>query len=173
MPLKISEFFRLLDKRMNEYQENLEVILDECKQHSKRIYYASQKMRIFMPLTLDKFWKLSEEKIGYIDQFLFRFIKLQDAIASKLFPIILLFLGEDISYKSFIDRLNRLEQLSLISSRYEWEDLGKTRNALAHEYEKATNDSVKYLNEIFQKRDELIHFYQSISQYYQNSIDKH
>ncbi|KAF3978342.1 MAG: nucleotidyltransferase domain-containing protein [Methylococcales symbiont of Iophon sp. n. MRB-2018] len=155
---------------MNEYQENLEITLNECKQHTKRINYATRKMDKFMPLTPATFLKLSETKIGNIDQFLFRFIKLQDTIGTKLFPNILLFLGEEIANKSFIDRLNRLEQLNLLDSKYTWNNLRKIRNDLSHQYEQVSNNSIGYLNDIYQKKEQLITFYLQINQYYQQKI---
>ncbi|KAF3981218.1 MAG: nucleotidyltransferase domain-containing protein [Methylococcales symbiont of Hymedesmia sp. n. MRB-2018] len=156
---------------MNEYQENLEIILNECKQHTKRINYATQKMNDFMPLTPATFLNLSEDKMSYIDQFLFRFIKLQDTIGTKLFPNILLFLGEEIANKSFIDRLNRLEQLNLLDSKYAWNNLRKIRNDLSHQYEQVSNNSMGYLNNIYQKKEQLIGFYLHINQYYQVNYD--
>ncbi|SMM99267.1 hypothetical protein SPONN_389 [uncultured Candidatus Thioglobus sp.] len=153
---------------MNEYQENIEIILDECQKHQKRIDYSSQKMQSFMPLTLTTYSNLSEDEIGYIDQFLFRFIKLQDTIGAKLFPNILLFLAEDIANKSFIDRLHRLEQLELLDSKDAWNNLRSIRNNLTYEYERVSAASIVYLNEIYQKRDELMGFYLKIQQYYQS-----
>jgi hypothetical protein len=53
---------------------------------------------------------LSDDEVEHVDQFLFRFAKLQDAIGQKLFKTILLFLREDIEEKPFIDILNLKEK---------------------------------------------------------------
>jgi len=151
---------------VNIYQENLERILKECKKHAFRINYAYAKMAVFMPLTIYKYENLSNEEVELIDHFLFRFSKLQDVIGQKLFPTILLFLGEEIKSKSFIDRLNRLEQLDLIESGDNWQQLRTIRNKLTHEYDDNPNTSVTALNLIYIQKDDLINFYLRIDKYY-------
>ncbi len=63
-----------------------------------------------MPLDRQKYEQLTEDEIEHIDQFLFRFAKLQDAMGQKLFKNIMLFLDEEIENKPFIDILNRMEK---------------------------------------------------------------
>jgi hypothetical protein len=151
---------------VNIYQENLEHILEECKKHTFRINYAHAKMAIFIPLTIDKYDNLSNEEVEIIDHFLFRFSKLQDVIGQRLFPTILLFLGEEIKTKSFIDRLNRLEQLNLIDSGDNWQELRIIRNKLTHEYDDNPVTSVAALNSIYNQKDNLIDFYLRIDERY-------
>jgi predicted nucleotidyltransferase len=153
---------------MNKYQYNLEHILLECEKHKIRIVKSSEKMQNFMPLTVDNYQNLNDEQITLTDQFLFRFSKLQDLIGAKLFPTILLFLGEDIKSQTVIDRLNRLEQLELIKSRLEWQELRDLRNNLAHQYEQDSEKSIQFISAFFQKRNELINFYLQINKYCHN-----
>ncbi|MDM8567356.1 hypothetical protein QUF74_17115 [Candidatus Halobeggiatoa sp. HSG11] len=155
---------------MNIYQENLKNILKECKKHSFRINYAHTKMTVFMPLTIDKYEKLTNEEVELIDHFLFRFSKLQDVIGQRLFPTTLLFLGEEIKTKSFIDRLNRLEQLNLINSGDDWQELRVIRNKLTHEYDDNPNTSVVALNLIYNQKDNLIGFYLKIDKQIENIL---
>ncbi len=154
---------------MNKYQDNLENTLLECKKHTVRIISASEKMQNFMPLTAKKYQALNDEKIMAMDQFLFRFAKLQDTIGAKLFATLLLFLGEDIQSKTIIDRLNRLEQLNLIQSKIAWQELRNIRNDLSCQYEQDSIKSLEFINSIYQKQDELIRFYLKINQYYQKN----
>lgn len=62
-----------------------------------------------MPLTPERYQQLTDAEIEHIDQYLFRFSKLQDAIGERLFKSLLLNLGEEIYNLSFIDVFNRLE----------------------------------------------------------------
>ncbi len=66
---------------------------------------------------------LGEDDIEHIDQFLFRFSKLQDAIGQRFFKTILMFLQEDVQGIPFIDILNKLEKLKLIQSCEQWHRL--------------------------------------------------
>ena len=47
-----------------------------------------------MPLSADSFLQLNDDEIEHIDQYLFRFAKLQDAIGQRLFKSMLEYLGE-------------------------------------------------------------------------------
>ncbi|MDD5460316.1 MAG: hypothetical protein PHG00_01585 [Methylococcales bacterium] len=68
---------------------------------------AYLKISVFMPLDANKYEQLTDDEIEHIDQFLFRFAKLQDSIGDRLFILILEFLKEEnIRNKRFIDILN-------------------------------------------------------------------
>jgi hypothetical protein len=68
--------------------------LNECDKHLMRLNHAEAKMVLFMPLNADSYLTLSEDEIEHIDQFLFRFAKLQDTIGEKLIISILEYLQE-------------------------------------------------------------------------------
>ena len=93
----------------------LEKTIRECTKHKQRLDEAADDMENFMPLNPISFERLSKEQVRVIDQFLFRFSKLQDVIGKKLFKVILLVLGEDIEDVPFIDMLNRLEKIHLFA----------------------------------------------------------
>ncbi len=76
---------------------------------------------------------VDEDDISFFDQLIYRYMKLQDTMGEKLFPVALKLLGEDFSAKPFVDVLNRLERLCLISSREEWLVWRELRNDLSHE----------------------------------------
>ena len=153
---------------MNVYQEKVEKSLEECVKHLRRMNWAHERMSPSMPLTACTYVELSEETVGYIDQYLFRFSKLQDALGNKLFRAILLFLGEDIENRPFTDILNRLEKLELIPSRDEWLALRSVRNELSHEYEDNPEEMSEILNEIFAMKTTLESYYHTIASYYEN-----
>ncbi len=97
----------------------------------------------------------------HIDQFLFRFSKLQDVMGEKLFPTVLMLLAEDIKRKSFIDILNRLEALGLLDANG-WLCLRKIRNSVVDEYGFNVVDMVESLNAIYQSCASLLNIYDGI-----------
>jgi hypothetical protein len=128
----------------------LEKVIIECDKHLKRINSAYLKMSMFMPLDASRYQQLSDDEIEHIDQFLYRFAKLQDAMGEKLFLLILEFLKEEnTTNKPFIDILNRLEQLDLLENKNVWLELRKIRNNIAHQYEDEPQQVAEALNAIY------------------------
>ena len=69
-----------------------------------------------------------------LDQFAYRYTRLQDDMGARLMPAVLKALGEDIAPLSAIDRFTRLEQLGWLPSADEWLTLRQVRNQFAHDY---------------------------------------
>jgi len=151
--------------RENIIKEKLQKIFYECDKHILRIESSSKKMSLFMPLIKDKYINLTEDEIVHIDQFLFRFSKLQDAMGQKLFRTTLLYLNKDIEGKPFIDILNIMEKLNLLKSTYTWRELRDDRNKLAHNYEDEPEEMSATINILFEKKDLLIEIYLHIKFY--------
>jgi hypothetical protein len=133
---------------MNELEDKLTKIFYECDKHKQRLEYATSRLKDIMPLNVEKYNTLTSDELSYIDQLIFRFSKIQDTMGDKLFPTILILLEEDIKNKSFIDRLNRLEELELIYTK-EWIGLRKDRNDIAHEYSFNQDEVVDSINTIY------------------------
>lgn len=134
--------------------------------HTKRLSRAITKMSPVMPLDSDRYLQLTEDEIEHIDQFLFRFAKLQDAMGAKLFRYIMLYLGEDIENRPFIDILNRMEKIGLIDSANEWRELREDRNELSHNYENEPISMSISINILYEKSERLIEIYNRIKSYY-------
>lgn len=139
----------------------------ECDKHLKRIGLAHEKMAPFMPLNAERFQQLDDDEIEHIDQFLFRFAKLQDAIGERLFLLILAFLQEEnLKNKPFIDILNRLEQLGLLADKNVWLVLRKIRNDIAHQYEDQPQQAADGLNAIYAAQAALEEIYLTLKNHY-------
>jgi uncharacterized protein YutE (UPF0331/DUF86 family) len=67
-------------------------------------------------------------------------------MGSRLFPAILENLGEEVKALPFIDRLVKLEELTIIPSADEWLLLRETRNIVTHEYPFITDEVIQGLN---------------------------
>ena len=148
--------------------EKLNKIFYECDKHLMRINSSADDLINIMPLTKEKYINLTDEEIKSIDQFLFRFSKLQDAMGQKLFRVILIFLNEDIEAKPFIDILNLMEKLHLLDSANDWKELRDDRNELAHNYEYELDEMSKSINKLYIKRVLLESIYVNIKAYYQS-----
>jgi hypothetical protein len=143
----------------------LKSIINECKTHALRMNSAYNKMLPGLPVEPQRIFNLSEDEAEHIDQFIFRFLKLQDAIGQKLFKVVLIELGEDVSSKSAIDMFNRLEQLEIISDYESWKELRDLRNDIAHEYEEDENEAAEKLNLLFDKKTQLERYLNDIVTY--------
>lgn len=155
---------------MNLYKEKLERIFNECRKHKARIKSSAKEMSSFMPLNSRSYEELSDREVQVIDQFLFRFAKLQDAMGEKLFKTLLLSLDEKVNNLPFIDILNRMEKIEILKSIEEWRELRNIRNELAHNYDDDPEESSMVINKIYEKRDMLLDIFDRIDEYYQSTI---
>ena len=94
--------------------------VNECSVHLERMNYAYGNISLFLPTTAEQLAVLNNEQVEALDQYIYRYTKLQDAMGQRLFKHLLASLAEDIRSMAFIDRLNRLEQLGVIPSTQEW-----------------------------------------------------
>jgi hypothetical protein len=140
-------------------------ISNECELHIKRLNSAYNKMQVYMPLSADSFLQLNDDEIEHIDQYLFRFAKLQDAIGQRLFKSMLEYLGEVIIGKSFIDIFNKLEQLNIIENYNIWMKLRIVRNELAHVYDNDPEENASEINKIYSMKDNLESYYFDVKKY--------
>ena len=147
-------------------------LIEECDKHQYYINSAYSKIAYKLPLTAQTYKQLTDEDIVHIDQFVFRFSKLQDAIGQRLFKAMLTFLEEDVETLPFIDVLNKLEKLSLIESTEQWKQLREIRNAIAHEYDDSPELMSQVLNTVFDARIELFAIYENLKNTYQGRQSK-
>jgi hypothetical protein len=137
----------------------LKSIINECEKHLSRMNSAFNKIKNILPVTSEKVISLNEDEIEHIDQFIFRFSRLQDTMGEKLFKAVLIELGEEVRNKAAIDIFNKLEQLEIISSYENWKELRELRNNLSHEYEEDENEAAEKLNLLFDRKDKLEKYY--------------
>ncbi len=78
--------------------------------------------------SLDSDVELSER----VDAFVARFGRLQDTLGDKLLPAWLAAHGEKTA--TFIENLDRAEQLGLVEDAQAWIDMRRLRNQMIHEY---------------------------------------
>jgi len=102
------------------------------------------------PMTGRAWQELDDETVADIDQLLFRYIKLQDAMGQRLFPALLQISGDWREDESFIDKLNRLEKLRAIPAADRWLESRSTRNRMTHEYPDAPEKNAANVNAVIE-----------------------
>lgn len=111
---------------------NLAWLLKEAKRHLELTKYTKTKIEergLSAELLEDK------DYLTLLDAFIFRFIKLQNSVSEKLFPLVFEILtGKDRTEATFIDILNTLEKYRIIPSAEYWKKLRKLRNEFVHIY---------------------------------------
>lgn len=160
---------RLIEKEALETGINLNIetikldkIFLECDKHLKRIKEAYGDMSAFMLLNAVKYENLSKNQVQAIDQYLFRFSKLQDSMGEKLFKAVLAQFEENVDKLSFLDVIKKIEKQLDIDIANEWTDLRKIRNQLAHEYEDDAIEMSNMINLIYAKKEVIERLYLAI-----------
>ncbi|MFN7445540.1 MAG: hypothetical protein ACK5RC_10305 [Curvibacter sp.] len=112
----------------------LQPALGECTTHRQRLHRAWLEARDFEALRPAATFSLSDEEVRTLDQLVFRFGRLQDAMGARLLPALLQLTQEWRDDEPFLDKLNRAEKLGMIPSAEQWQLLRELRNQTAHEY---------------------------------------
>jgi hypothetical protein len=110
---------------------------DTCTAHRDALRDALNDLRV-LKLTAAELEQLTKDDRRLLDQFAYRYTRLQDDMGARLFPAVLRALGEDIAAMPVLDRLIRLEQLGWLPSADEWSELRRIRNEFAHDYPETT-----------------------------------
>ncbi len=117
-----------------ELHDKLTETLAICDLHFQRMSFAWTSINKHFPLTETSLGSLSALDLALFDQLIYRFSKLQDSMGARLFKQLLDLLEEDTAGLPFIDLLNKMEKLNLLSDAKDWIALRQIRNTLSHEY---------------------------------------
>lgn len=148
--------------RKQEITERLQREFEVCDKHVLRINEALEGLSVRLPMSADCYAKLNTEQVRCMDQFIFRFSKLQDAIGAKIFRFTLELLDEDVASLPMRDILNKLERYLIIPSADEWSYIRELRNEISHDYPLLETDVVTILNELFSKVEVLFGIYNKL-----------
>ncbi|MEX2443253.1 MAG: hypothetical protein WD492_06600 [Alkalispirochaeta sp.] len=151
-------------------REKLQAILHECDTHARRIQHAQRACSPLFPLTSDSYRALTEDDIAHLDQLVYRYTKLQDAMGAKLFPHIVAHLREDADSLTVLDKLAHLERAHVISDADRWQELREIRNQLAHDYEDDAETAAGYLNALYESSSLLLSYHTEATQFVRDRI---
>jgi hypothetical protein len=143
---------------MKDIRQTFKEKIFECNKHAQKIEVAQKHLSNFIPLNVQSYQNMSEIDTSFVDQLIYRFSKLQDTLGEKIFPSILILAHEDVKKKTFIDILNRLEELEVVD-RNEWLKLREMRNEIAHEYSFNLEEVVDSIVSIYTISSQLLAIY--------------
>lgn len=144
--------------------------ISECDSHLQKISRAFTGLNILFPLTELTMTNLADETVTLLDQFLYRFIKLQDAMGTRFIPVIAGLIYGNNDPRPFIDNLNILEKNGAIDSAEKWQELRNLRNRLAHEYPDNIGQTVEALNLLMEEWTCLRDMYLSMKDYFEQRL---
>ena len=149
-----------------ELRATLRSAIQEGEAHIKQLERASLVLVPVFPLTADSLRSLADDQVPVLDQFIYRFTKLQDSMASRLLPTLHSLLRADDSPRPFLDILSYLEQLGALSSEDRWLFFRALRNNLAHDYPESTEQTAQTLNTLYQNWSELRDMFTTARDYF-------
>jgi len=109
--------------------------------------------------------RLTDIEQAIFDQFTVRFSKLQDIMGAKLLPAVLELTHEEGELRAFIEKLNRLEKISALSSVEQWLRLREMRNQFAHDCPDDLEIQASLLNKAFDMEDYLLDALERVIQF--------
>lgn len=112
---------------------SLNDLVNECDLHLLALREAMARCPRL--LTEDHFATRNPDLVAALDQFAYRFTKLQDVISVQLFRRFALdVLHEPVESLPIIDILNLLERYGYLPSAARWQEIREIRNQITHEY---------------------------------------
>ena len=153
------------ESRLNDtLKATVESAIAENDSHLGRMRWARTALSGHLPLDEDRFAGLSDEKRAILDQFLYRFTKIQYSVGTRLLPTLDSFLEGDDNPRPFLDVLNRLEQLGVMTSQESRQKFRDLRNNIAHEYPESVAKTVATINTLFEDAEEFFLLYTTARQ---------
>ena len=89
-------------------------------------------------------------------------------MGTRLLPSLYRFFENSSQPIPFLDILNRLEQLGVITSVEDWQFFRNLRNNLAHDYPESVDQTVLTLNALYSKWRHMEELYHQARKYYQS-----
>mgnify|MGYP001439332585 CR=1 FL=1 len=145
--------------------------IKECDSHLSRVKRSYGLIGEFFPLTEDVLKNCSEERIEHLDQFIYRFTKLQDAMGARLLPSVYSYLKNEVKPVPFIDILSGLEKYEVLTSENDWQFFRNLRNYLTHDYPETVAQTVLTLNMLFENWKKMESMYIRVRDYCLKKID--
>ena len=118
----------------------------ECSTHVERMEDAASVLSAHFPLSAERLTALDGEAVARLDQFVYRFMKLQDSMAARLLPSLETIVRADNSPRPFLDMIADLEKFGVLPAETDWQYFRNLRNNLAHDYPESVDQTAATLN---------------------------
>ncbi len=126
-------------------KKQLHAQLLECRRHTHFIEHAKRRIP---PPDAALLENPSDDLVAALDQFIYRFSKLQDMLGRKVLRAVLVeHFREPYEDAPFRDVLDRLEALRIVDSADHWDEYRAVRNALVHEYPASAAEKAQVLSD--------------------------
>ncbi len=120
---------------MNKDVLQFKSLLDVCDRHEAVLKNAMTNLENLGPITGHRVDNLNATELMAVDQFIYRYCRLQDTVGGKLLPKLLQAAGEPVpSEASFVDQLDHCERIGIVRSAQEWREARSIRNRFSHDY---------------------------------------
>ncbi|MFB1490688.1 MULTISPECIES: hypothetical protein [unclassified Thiocapsa] len=153
----------------------LQQALTLCQAHRAALSDALEDLAK-RPLQIQDLTNIGKEDRRILDQFAYRYTRLQDDMGARLFPAVLRALGEDIRPMSVLDRLNRLEQLEWLASAEEWIELRRILNEFTHDYPESAEerfDRLRFAIQSAWRLLDILNTFEQSTNHYRLNLDSH
>jgi len=108
-------------------------LIESCSQHVR--YLNAAEMRLPERITAADLDARDDNLVAALDQFAYRFVRLQDTLGGRVFRRLLVeHFSEPYEDSSLRDVVDRLEKLGVLASAERWSQFRAMRNTLAHDY---------------------------------------
>jgi len=128
----------------------LKMQLERCQAHARFLNESLEAMAADLPFDADALarYRSAPSAMAYLDQFVYRFGRLQDTMGRQLLPLILEVVKEPLPEEAtFMEKLDRLERLGIVPSVEQWDEIRELRNALTHDYPEAAERLAATINQ--------------------------
>lgn len=145
--------------------------IEICKLHASRLKFSIEKTKHLQPFTAELLSRVDGPDLGYLELLTNRLAKLQAHLGEKVFTLLLDCIGEDVSNKSHLDKIHKLEKLEILEDKKWWLDLRNLRNFLTHEYPDNPEFIATNLNDAVIESEKLVKFLEKIEKYINEKLN--
>ena len=142
----------------------------EGESHLRHMERSSSLLADHFPLTAESLHALPDDVVPVLDQFIYRFTKLQDSMANRFLPALHSYIRSDDSPRPFLDILSYLEKTGALSSEEKWQFFRGLRNNLAHDYPESAAQTAETLNTLFDRWRELRTMFITARDFYRAAV---
>ena len=153
-------------------QATIESAITECSAHKRWLQRNRSLLQGVFPLSPQATGRLDERTVELLDQLIYRFTKLQDSMARRLVPALYRFIEGETEPTAFLDMLNRLEALGVLTSAHQWQTFRALRNNLAHDYPESRDQTAVTLNQLHADLPDFLSLFDHLAADYQRRLDQ-